>query len=71
MADELTALLEGMDEVRKLQQIMNSRPMLERRNNAIVAARRAGWTLDQIGLAVGKSRERVRQIIKKVAPDAL
>ena len=35
-----------------------------RRDEAIRARRRAGWTLERIGLKYGMTKERVRQILK-------
>ena len=43
--------------------------LLSPRDSRIVELRKSGKTLDEIGKEVGLTRERVRQILKKIAPD--
>jgi DNA-directed RNA polymerase sigma subunit (sigma70/sigma32) len=64
------AIIDDMEAVRAIQQRINAHTDRTQRAEAIAEARAGGWTLHEIGLALGMSRERVRIICKREADRA-
>jgi len=56
-------------EVDKVLRELDEPLIISDRDSRIIELRKAGKTLDEIGVEVALTRERVRQILKKIAPD--
>lgn len=57
-------IIDSLERIREMQRQIRTRR--DDRNQAIVAARDAGWSLDDLADALGQSRERVRAIEKQM-----
>jgi DNA-binding NarL/FixJ family response regulator len=66
-----SSVFDDMEAVRAIQQRINAHANRTQRAEAIAEARAIGWTLHDIGLALGMSREWVRVILKREAARAV
>jgi hypothetical protein len=59
------SFLDGMRAIRDLQRVLRAPGPPDRRHDAMVEARREGWTYDEIAHALGMTREHVYQVLKR------